>query len=151
MSIADSMSLADQMLTVFCLADDFLQSRPHLAGWRTSNNAHPAFSDAEVLTIGLMQSICGVASLKMAYLLVKHQYPTAFPCLPAYANFIARLHRLAAFVGMLLMKVALQSVGSGNVFVLDSKPIPVCKERRMGRARLLREEGAYFGRSSTGW
>src|SRR5262249_21674822 len=34
---------------------------------------------------------------------------------------------------------------------IDSKPIPVCKAIRHGRVRLLRDEGAYFGKSSAGW
>ena len=33
----------------------------------------------------------------------------------------------------------------------DSKPIPVCAPIRQGRVRLLRDEGAYFGKSSKGW
>ena len=38
-----------------------------------------------------------------------------------------------------------------RLYVLDSKPIPVCKALRHGRVRLLRDEGAYFGKSSAGW
>ncbi len=59
---------------------------------------------------------------------------------------------------MLLMKAGLRALGEGNVFVLDSKPIPVCKPLRSfaandrhGRVRLLRDEGAYFGKNKAGW
>src|SRR5207248_55415 len=38
-----------------------------------------------------------------------------------------------------------------RTYLLDSKPIPVCKPIRHGRVRLLREEGAYFGKTSVGW
>ncbi|HEV2126288.1 MAG TPA: IS982 family transposase [Chloroflexota bacterium] len=145
------MSIADQMLVVFCFTDDFLQAHPNLAAWRTSNNARPKFSDAEVLTIALMQTIFQVATLKQAYLLVRSLFPDAFPHLPQYAPFLARLHRLTPLVGILLMKAGLRAVGAGNVFVLDSKPIPVCKPIRHGRVRLLREEGAYFGKNKAGW
>ena len=34
---------------------------------------------------------------------------------------------------------------------MDSKPIPVCLPIRHGRVRLLRDEGAYFGKTSKGW
>jgi hypothetical protein len=34
---------------------------------------------------------------------------------------------------------------------MDSKPIPVCKPIRHGRVRLLRDEGAYFGKNQAGW
>ena len=38
-----------------------------------------------------------------------------------------------------------------NLYLLDSKPIPVCKPIRHGRVRLLRDEGAYFGKNKAGW
>ena len=145
------MSIADQMLVAFCFADDFLQAHPNLADWRTSNNARPKFSDAEVITIALMQGVFQVATLKQAYLLVKSLFPNAFPHLPPYAPFLSRLHRLTPLVGMLLMKAGLRALGEGNTFVLDSKPIPVCKPVRHGRVRLLRDEGAYFGKNKAGW
>jgi Transposase DDE domain len=145
------MSIADQMLTLFCFVDDFLKNHPNLAAWRRSNNAQPKFSDAEVITIALMQTVFGVATLKQAYLLVRDLFPDAFPLLPQYAPFLARLHPLAPFVGMLLFKAGLSAVGEGNVFLIDSKPIPVCKPIRHGRVRLLRQEGAYFGKNKAGW
>ena len=145
------MSIADQMLVAFCFTDDFLQAHPNLAAWRTSNNARPKFSDAEVITIALMQGVFQVATLKQAYLLVKSLFPGAFPHLPQYAPFLSRLHRLQSFVGMLLLKAALRGIESGNTFVIDSKPIPVCKPIRHGRVRLLRDEGAYFGKNKAGW
>jgi IS5 family transposase len=54
-------------------------------------------------------------------------------------------------MGMLLFKAGLHAVGDGNVFLMDSKPIPVCKPIRHGRVRLLRQEGAYFGKNKAGW
>jgi hypothetical protein len=145
------MSIADQMLTAFCFIDDFLKAHPHLAAWRTSPNARPKFTDAEVVTVALMQAVFGVATLKQAYLLTKSLFADAFPHLPGYAPFLARLHRLTPFVGMLLMKAGLQALGTGNLFLIDSKPIPVCKPIRHGRVRLLRQEGAYWGKNKAGW
>jgi transposase len=34
---------------------------------------------------------------------------------------------------------------------MDSKPIPLCLPLRHGRVRLLRDEGAHFGKTSKGW
>jgi IS5 family transposase len=145
------MSITDQMIAAFCFIDDFLKAHPNLAAWRGSNNARPDFTDAEVLTLAQMQPILGVATLKRAYLLTKSLFARDFPHLPSYAQFLARLQRLAAFEGLLLMKAALLSVGSGKVFLIDSKPIPVCKPLRHGRVRLLRQEGAYWGKNKAGW
>lgn len=140
-----------QMTNAYCQTDDFLKNNPKLAGWRNSNNDQPRFSDAEVITIALMQPIFGVSNLKRAYLLTKNFFAKAFPNLPSYAQFIARLHALAPFIGMLTLKIALKTVGEGNVYLMDSKPIPVCKPIRHARVRLLRDEGAYFGKNKGGW
>ena len=140
-----------QMTNAYCQTDDFLKNNPKLAGWRNSNNDQPRFSDAEVITIALMQPIFGVSNLKRAYLLTKNFFAKAFPNLPSYAQFIARLHALAPFIGMLTLKIALKTVGEGNVYLMDSKPIPVCKPIRHARVRLLRDEGAYFGKNKAGW
>ena len=147
----DSITIEIQMTSVFCLTDDFLKNNPKLAAWRNSNNDQPRFTDAEVITLALMQPIFGVSSLKRAYLLTKNFFSKAFPKLPCYAQFLARLHALAPFIGMLIMKIALTHAGEGNIFLIDSKPIPVCKPLRHVRVRLLRDEGAYFGKNKAGW
>lgn len=40
---------------------------------------------------------------------------------------------------------------SDKLYLMDSKPIPVCKPIRHGRVRLLRDEGAYWGKNQAGW
>lgn len=145
------MSITHQMIAVFCFIDDFLKANPNRAAWRKSNNDKPLFTDAEVLTIAQMQPLLGVPTLKRAYLLAKSLFARDFPHRPSYQGFIARLHRLAALEGMLMMRAAILAVGSGNIFLMDSKPIPLCKAIRHGRVRLLREAGAYFGKNAAGW
>ena len=136
-------SIADQMLIVYCFVDDFLQAHPGQARWRASNNARPGFTDAEVLTIALMQGSFGCASLKQTYRLVAKNWRVLFPQLPSYKQWLSRLHKLAALVGMLVQKATLPL--SDTLYLMDSKPIPVCKPMRHGRVRLLRDEGAYWG------
>src|SRR5262249_9852922 len=111
----------------------------------------PVFTDAEVLTIGLMQSVLGVATLKQTYRLIAQNWRTCFPRLCSYAQFVARLHALSGIVGHLMTQALAHHKMPGCLYLLDSKPIPVCKPIRHGRVRLLRPEGAYFGKSSTGW
>jgi transposase len=40
---------------------------------------------------------------------------------------------------------------AARLSLIASKPIPLCAPIRHGRVRLLREEGAYFGKTSKGW
>ncbi len=141
----------EQMTNVFVFIDDWLKASPSVAEWRRSNNAKPLFTDSEVLTIGLMQSVLGVATLKRAYQLVAADYASAFPHLPTYEQWLLRLHQLTAVAGALIQAALQKHNMPGRFYIMDSKPIPVCKPIRHGRVRLLREEGAHFGKNSVGW
>lgn len=142
---------AEQMAAVYVFVDDWLKANPALARWRRSNNGRPAFTDAEAITLGLMQCVLGVATLKAAYRLVARDHAGAFPRLPTYQQWLARLHALSAVVGALIQAATLRHQMRGRFYLMDSKPIPVCKPVRHGRARLLREEGANFGKTKAGW
>lgn len=144
-------SITDQMTAVYVFVDDYLKAHPSATQWRRSNHHAPPFTDVEVLTIALLQGCLGVATLKQTYRFVADNYPTAFPLLPSYSQWLARLHSLSGVVGQLLQAAGLRAPLDGYVYLLDSKPIPVCKPIRHGRVRLLREDGAYFGKTSVGW
>lgn len=144
-------TIIDQMTELYCFIDDYLKAHPRRAAWRSSPNCRPAFTDAEVLTIALMQSPLRVASLKQTYRLIQTNYGSAFPRLCSYQQWLARLHRLGDLVG-LLIEAARQTDGFRfSLYVIDSKPIPVCKPIRHRVVRLLREAGAYFSKTSVGW
>ena len=142
-------SIIDHMTSIYCFVDDFFKAHNSLAHWRRSPNHHPSFTDSEVITIALMQSHLGVASLKKTYQLIADNFASAFPKLCSYQQWIARLHRLTPIIGRLFESARL--LGRCRLYLIDSKPIPVCKAIRHGRVRLLRDEGAYFGKSSAGW
>jgi hypothetical protein len=148
-------SITDQIITVFCFIDDFLKANPSIATWRASNNAHPGFCDAEVITIALLQGSFGCAHLKRAFLLVQNNWCHLFPKLPSYQQWLARLHRLSPLIGRLIQQALPPLLPTAAVedrlFLIDSKPVAVCKPIRHGRVRLLREDGAYFGKNQAGW
>lgn len=146
-----ALSITDQMTKLFVFIDDFFKAHSQQAAWRRSPNATPAFTDAEVITIGLLQGAFGCATLKKTYQLVAANWRDAFPRLPSYGQWIARLHRLAALVGALIhTSLGIQGMGE-RFYLLDALPIRVCKAIRHGRVRLLHEDGAAFGKSTTGW
>jgi hypothetical protein len=63
-------SIEHQMTEIYCFVDDFLKTHPAMAHWRRSPHAQPRFSDAEVLTLALLQGVFEVATLKQTYRLV---------------------------------------------------------------------------------
>ena len=144
-------SIEDQLTKLYVFIDDFLTTHPVLSHSRRSPHAAPAFTDAEVLTIALLQGGLGVASLKQTYRLIAHNYRSAFPRLCSYQQWMARLQMLTAPIGALLSATMQLPNGSAAFYLVDAKPLPVCHRLRHGRVRLLREDGAYWGKTSKGW
>ncbi len=144
-------SIEHQMTEIYCFVDDYLKAHPALLRWRGSPHSRPRFSDSEVITIALLQGPLGVASLKQAYRLIARNWRAAFPHLPTYTQWVGRLHRLTRQVGALLEATCGHGSAEARLYLMDSKPIPLCHQLRHGRVRLMREDGARFGKTSKGW
>jgi len=143
-------TIEHQMTEIYSFLDDVLKANPSWAAWRRSNHAEPAFTDAEVITVALMQGCLGVATLKKTYELIADNHGSAFPHLPSYKQWIARLHSLSEVVGR-LVSVAFGALGLVRLYIFDSKPLPLCARIRHGVVRLMREDGAWWGKSTKGW
>lgn len=144
-------SVDQQMTEIYCFVDEFFKTHPRLAQWRRSPHAQPRFSDAEVVTMALLQGVFEVATLKQTYRLVAQNWRAAFPQVPSYKQWLTRLHHLLPQVGQLLATTCTHAPRAARLYLIDSKPIPLCQPIRHGRVRLLRDEGAYFGKTSKGW
>jgi transposase len=144
-------SIEPQMIELYWFVDDFCKTHPRLAHWRHSPHAQPQFSDAEVLTMALLQGVFEVATLKPTYRLVAQRWWTAFPQLCSYKQWLTRVHQLLPQVGGGVATTGTHSGEAAHLYLIDSKPIPLCQPIRHGRVRLLRDEGAYFGKTSKGW
>ncbi len=64
-------SIKEQLVLVYCLADDCLKSQEDGGNWRKSNNK-PKCTDAEIIALAMMQSYFGTATLKRTYLLFQN-------------------------------------------------------------------------------
>lgn len=145
------MKVSETMLDLYVYVDDFLKARPRLALWRLSPNDVPAFSDAEALTLALMQPVVGHATLAQTYRLIQAEYADCFPKLVTYKQLVRRLSQIGELCGALFEQVTSRLPVDRRYLLADSKPIPMCKPIRHGRVRLLREEGATFSKASAGW
>jgi len=144
-------SIKDQLVLLYCTIDDLLKNQTNGGQWRHSNNK-PHFTDAEVLVIALMQHYFRTDTLKHTYLLVKVNDPTAFRHWPSYKQWLARLHRLAGHTGEMIFQLPLAAEDlAEEIYLIDTYPVKMCESIRHGRVNLLRDQGAYFGKSSTGW
>src|SRR5262249_47285569 len=111
-----------QMTELYCFVDESLKAQPRLAHWRQSPHAHPHFSDAEALTIALLQGVFAVATLKQTYRLVAQNWRAAFPHLPSYKKWVARLHRLWLQVGGGLGAPCDHAPGAARVYLGGASP-----------------------------
>src|SRR4029453_1018517 len=144
-------SINDQLTEIYYFVDEALNNHPRFAQWRASNNRAPSLTDAEVITIALMQGYFGCATLSRTYHLVRANAGGAFPRLCGYKQWLRRLHALGPLIGLMVRLSSAPARQELNLFLIDSKPIPVCHPLRHGRVRLLREDGAWFGKTSKGW
>jgi hypothetical protein len=64
---------------------------------------------------------------------------------------MAPLQALTGLIGALLSTTMQWPDGSAAFYRIDAKPLPVGPRLRPGRVRLLREDGAYGGKTSQGW
>jgi hypothetical protein len=144
-------SIIDQLTELYAFVDDFLATHPDLLHWRQSPHDTPRFADSEVLTLALLPGCLGVASLQQTYRLVAAHDRSAFPRLCSYQPWMARWHALAGVMSALLQATTQRINASAAFYWLDAKPLPVCHPVRHRRVRLLREEGAWFGKTSQGW
>ena len=143
-------SISEQLILVYCLADDGLKSDKNGMNWRKSNH-NPKCTDAEIIAVAMMQSYFGCATLKRTYLLVKANDSQAFPHLPSYKQWLARWHQLSFQMDVILENIPLNITDSEEIYLIDSFPIPMCQAIRHGRVNLLRDEGASFGKGTKGW
>jgi transposase len=145
------LSIKEHLTILYVTVADFFDHHPTVARWRESNNSEPAFTDAEVLTIALMQSYFRTDTLSRTYLMVRANDPRAFPACCSYKQWLQRLNRLSAQLGGMLSELAQRDLDETQLYLLDAEPVPVCQPIRHCRVRSLREDGAYFGKSSKGW
>ena len=74
------------MFSCYVFIDDDLQAHPDVADWRRSNNDEPDFTDAEVLTIALMQGYFRTDTLKRTYRLISQNASERSRNVPATSN-----------------------------------------------------------------
>src|SRR5262249_43854319 len=93
-------SINHQLIEIYYFVDEFSKHYPEVARWRASNNCAPKFSDAEVITIALMQGYFGCATLSQTDDLVRANASSAFPHLSGYKQWIAHFESDAGAAGL---------------------------------------------------
>lgn len=143
----NSLSNQSSLVATFTILDDFnalLQLNKQIAGRK------PSLSLSEIATISLIKSEYGIRTWNGLYKLLKNKFRYEFR-LPVYKNFVLLMNHHAKLILVLLnalLQINLKE--AGVIKILDSTPLPVCKNYRIKRHKTMKRV-ATRSKSSLGW
>jgi Transposase DDE domain len=136
-------TLEDLFTLVYVLIDDYLKTSVQHARFTLPASNKQKASYAEIMTISALGELLGQADAGAWFLLVKRDHTDLFPSLPDVTRYyrVARnLERVWADLALCLANI----VEDDTVYVVDSKPIPVCKGARFKHPRAMSEAARGF-------
>jgi len=115
---------------LYVKTDDLLKDSPHLAPWRPAMGIGPQLSDAELVTLAMMQAVLGFTSeakwLRHAHSHLRH----LFPYMPKQPGYNKRLRKASALLRHVIRLLATDtSVWSDDVWIVDSTPVECGRSR----------------------
>jgi len=119
---------------LYVRADDLLKESPQLAPWRPRVGTALRLSDAELVTLAVMQALAGFTSearwLRHARAHLRH----LFPYLPQQPGYNKRLRAAASLIRDCIRVLAADaSVWADDVWVVDSTPVECGRSRETAR------------------
>ena len=108
---------------LYVRTDDLLKQAPELAPWRPRVGIVPKLSDAELVTLAVMQALLGFTS-ESRWMRHAHQHlGHLFRYLPGQSGYNKRLRRAAALITTMIRMLAVDTtVWTDDVWVVDSTP-----------------------------
>ena len=139
-------NLPDLFTHVYVLVDDHFQQLSALGSYQLPKVHNRQSTPSELVTIALVGDLLGQKNSETWFALVRHLYADLFPHLPERS----RYHRNLLAAEQLIASFGL-SLGpkDADMFIIDSKPIPIAKGARIKRPRQQSE--AKIGPGSMGW
>ncbi len=115
---------------LYVQTDDLLKSSPQLAPWRPKVGLAPKLTDAELVTLAVMQALLGFTSearwLRFARAHLRH----LFPYLPQQSGWNKRLRRTAGLIRHTVRALARDTaLWSDDVWLVDSTPVECGRSR----------------------
>jgi len=109
---------------LYVWTDDLLKEFPERAPWRPATGIVPRISDAELVTLAVMQALLGFVSEARWLRFARKSLRGLFPYLPGQPGYNKRLRKLAVTMGWLIRMLAADtSLWADDVWVVDSTPV----------------------------
>ena len=119
---------------LYARTDDLLKAFPDRAPWRPLVGLSPRVSDAELLTLAVLQALLGFTSESRWLRFARARLRDLFPYLPKQPGYNKRLRRLAATMSWLIRALAQDTtLWSDDVWVVDSTPVECGRSRDTAR------------------
>jgi hypothetical protein len=117
-------------IALYVRVDDLLKCEPARVPWRPRVGIAPKISDAEMLTLAVMQALLGHTSESHWLRYAGAHLRSLFPYLPQQPGYNKRLRALAATMNWLIGVLARDtSVWTDDVWVVDSTPVECARSR----------------------
>lgn len=115
---------------LYVTTDDLLRAHPERVPARPRIGIVPRTSDAEMLTLAVMQALLGFTNETQWLRYARKNLLGMFPTLPLQSGYNKRLRKLAATMTWLVGELGRQtSVGDDAVWVVDSTPVECARSR----------------------
>lgn len=115
---------------LYVTTDDLLRAHPERVPARPKGSFPPATSDAEMLTLAVMQALLGYTSEARWLRYARKHLLAMFPVLPLQPGYNKRLRKLAATMAWLIGELGRQtSIVEDDVWVVDSTPVECARSR----------------------
>jgi Transposase DDE domain len=125
---ADLDTLATEL---YVRTDDLLKAAPEWAPWRPATGIAPKVSDAELITMAVLQALLGYVSEARWLRHARKHLTGLFPYLPGQSGYNKRLRKLAATMIALIRILATDtSLWADDVWVIDSTPVECGRSRQ---------------------
>lgn len=96
-------------------------------------------SDIEVVALSITAESLGIDSENLLFSKLKNDYSADFPNLIDRTNFNRRRRRLNGFIALVSKSIANQIDPSKSAYILDSIPLPICRNVRIYLSRVCKE------------
>jgi hypothetical protein len=125
---------------LYVTADDLLKAHPERVPERPRVGFAPRISDAEIITLSVMQALLGFVSETRWVRFAANRLKGMFPHLPGQSGYNKRLRKLAASGTLQWINAAIAarvSIAEDTVWVADSTPVECARSREtVKRSRL---------------
>jgi hypothetical protein len=136
-------TLTDLFTRVYVTIDDYLKASVQHARFTLPVSKRQKASYAEIMTITTIGELLSQADAGAWFTIVKHEHANLFPVLPDVTRYYRVLRNLERVWADLALSLA-NLIDDDTIYVVDSKPIPVCKGARFRHPRAMTEAARGF-------